>query len=192
MKGLLLQGSPRKGGNTDILLRHVKQGMEEAGCSAELIALSDLKISPCQSCGGCTKTGKCIIQDDMQPLYRKIDEADFLVIASPIYFYALTAQTKIFIDRIQAMWSRKYILHETVECHSSKRCGYLISVAASRGAKLFDGAIMTVKYALNAMEFHYCGDLLIPGIDTKGIIRKHEDVLNRANSFGRQICGKNC
>jgi multimeric flavodoxin WrbA len=190
MKALIILGSPRKQGNTDLLLNKIQQGLNEAGCTFEQICLNNLKIRPCQACGGCDKTGVCVIQDDMQDLYPKIDIADVIIIGSPIYFYNVTAQTKAFIDRTQAMWSRKYNLKQKTPPGKQHRCGYLVCVSATQGEKIFEGASITVKYALDAMDIPYCGNLFVRGVDSKGAIKKKETELKRAYEFGKQIAAR--
>ncbi|MDH4320860.1 MAG: flavodoxin family protein [Desulfobulbaceae bacterium] len=185
MQALLLSCSPRKGGNTETLLRQVAEGLRETGAESELIRIGEHDISPCIACGGCDATGICVLGDEMTLLYDKIDGADFLIIGSPIYFYGITAQGKAMIDRCQAMWSRKYKLG-----HARKKgigAGYLVSVAASKGDKIFDGAILTARYGLDAMNFDYRGELLVRGVDGKGAIASMNGELKRAREFGRAI-----
>lgn len=188
MKALVVLGSPRKGGNTEILADQVIAGMKDGGADVELIRLADYRISPCLACGGCEKTGCCVIQDDMQQLYPRIDSADRLVLVSPIYFYGVTALLKAFIDRSQAQWSRKYLLRQR-QLSGVPRIGYLVSAAATKGEKVFDGAILTAQYALDAMDFKYGGGLLVKGVDRKGAVKEFPDELERARQFGRKIAG---
>ena len=115
MKGIKLKvlgiaGSPRRGGNTDLLLSEVMRGAASRGAEVKTIILSDLDIDPCQHCDTCLKAGKCKIQDDMQMVYRELEQADRIVLASPIHFMSVTAQMKATMDRCQALWARKYIL----------------------------------------------------------------------------------
>ena len=186
MKVLVILGSPRKKGNTDLLIGRIVEGIEEAGGSAELIRLEGMDIHPCIGCGGCEKEGTCVIQDRMHELYPKIDEADRIIIASPIYFYSLTAQTKAFVDRCQAMWSRKYILNKRLNKHK-KKIGYLVSVAATKGERVFESAILTVKYALDAMDYTYGGEFVVKGVDKRGAIREKQEILEKAREFGKKV-----
>jgi multimeric flavodoxin WrbA len=186
MKVLVILGSPRKGGNTEILASQVIAGMKDAGADVELIRLADYRISPCIACGGCEKTGRCVVQDDMQDLYPRIDSADRLVLVSPIYFYGVTAQLKAFIDRCQALWSRKYLLRQRRQ-GGVPRIGYLVSAAATKGEKIFDGAVLTAQYALDAMDFKYGGALLVKGVDRQGAVSRRPEELERARLFGRKI-----
>ena len=189
MQILAFNGSPRKNGNTEILLSSLLDGARGAGADVELIRLADYTIHPCVACGGCEKTGRCVLEDDMQVLYEKVDSADRLVIASPIYFYSVTAQTKAFIDRCQAMWSRRYLLGER-RGGNVPRKGYFVSVCATKGERIFDGAILTVRYALDAMDFDYGGALLVRGADRKGEVADRPEELARARDFGRRIAAE--
>jgi len=185
---LAFLGSPRKKGNSEILTEAVLEGVKQAGGSPEIIRLCDLKISPCISCGGCDKTGKCVVEDDMTPLYDKIITIDKIIVASPIFFYGITAQTKAFIDRTQALWNRKRLLQKKGEwIENPERRGFFISVAATRGARIFEGAVLTMKYGFDAMGINYGGDFLITGPDRRGDIKKYEQKLTEAREAGKNF-----
>ena len=103
-------GSPRKDGNTELLLRETIKGIEDSRSTVQSFNLNLMKISPCQNCGGCDGTGICTIEDEMVQIYDAIRTADRIILASPIFFFGLSAQTKIMIDRCQAFWCEKYLL----------------------------------------------------------------------------------
>ena len=189
MNILLFNGSPRQGGNTHLLLARVAEGIRHAGQAAESIDLASLHIHPCIGCGHCEAEGQCIFNDDMTPLYDKIDTAHRIVIGSPIYFYGVTAQTKAFIDRCQALWCRKYLLGE-IKPERDYRRGYLVSVAATAGGRIFDGARLTVRYAFDAMEFTYSGDLLVAEVEGKGAVAAKEESMAEALNLGLALCQK--
>lgn len=98
-KVLVLAGSPRKGGNSDLLCDELIRGALEAGNTAEKIYLHDLAIAPCRACYGCRGTGKCVQRDDMAALLDKMAAADVIVMATPVYFYAMDGLLKTMIDR---------------------------------------------------------------------------------------------
>lgn len=102
-KILILSGSPRKGGNSDVLCDEFARGAQEAGHEVEKIRVADKKIGFCRACYAC-KDGKCAIQDDMGEVLQKMIDADVLVLASPVYFYSIDAQLKAVIDRSVARW----------------------------------------------------------------------------------------
>jgi multimeric flavodoxin WrbA len=188
MNALVFLGSPRKKGNSEILTLALLEGVRQAGGSPEIIRLCDLKISPCISCGGCDKTGKCVVEDDMTPLYEKIISTDKIIVSSPIFFYGVTAQTKAFVDRTQALWNRKRLLQKKNEwLDNPERRGFFISVAATKGARIFEGAVLTMKYAYDAMGMEYGGDFLVTGPDKRGDMARYEKKLAEAREVGKNF-----
>lgn len=185
MRILGIYGSPRKGGNTDIILDKVLEGARSAGAEVKAVYARDLKISGCRECGGCDKTGKCIIQDEMQDIYPLLQESDIIFLASPIFFYDMTAQVKLLIDRCQALWSKR-MLEKTREERKSYDSGkgYLIAIGATGGKKLFDGVQLTAKYFFDALDMSYEGGLFFGKIDKKKAILDHPETLQKAFDFG--------
>lgn len=104
-KVLILSGSPRKGGNSDILCDEFMRGAKESGNDVEKIRVSAKKIAPCLGCYYCTNHGgECAQKDDMAEVLQKMIDADVIVLASPVYFYSIDAQLKAVIDRTVARW----------------------------------------------------------------------------------------
>lgn len=102
---LILSGSPRKGGNSDILCDEFMKGALESGNNVEKIRVAEKKIAPCSACYFCRDNGgKCVHKDDMAEVLQKMIDADVLVLASPVYFYSVDAQLKALIDRTVARW----------------------------------------------------------------------------------------
>lgn len=101
---LILSGSPRKGGNSDLLCDRFAQGAREAGHRVEKLSLAQKKIGFCWGCYACKESGCCIQKDDMAEILQKMIDADVLVMASPVYFYSIDAQLKALIDRTVARW----------------------------------------------------------------------------------------
>jgi multimeric flavodoxin WrbA len=188
MKVLGLFGSPRRGGNTEILLEEALKGAEREGAEIERLFLRDLDITPCTECHGCDETGSCVILDGMQKIYPKLLEADIIILASPIFFYGVTAWAKALIDRSQALWAKKYLVNDpSMGKTGKKRKGFFISVGATKGQKVFEGAILTVKYFFDALNTEYTGELLYKGVDGKGEILKHPKALEQAREAGRKL-----
>ena len=189
MKVLGLFGSPRRGGNTDLLLEEMLKGAQSQGAEIERIFLSDWDISGCRECRSCEATGNCVVQDQMQEIYPKLLKANHIILASPIFFYGVTAQAKRMIDRCQALWARKYVLKKSSlgEKGTTPRKGWFLSVAGSRGAKVFEGAILTVKYFFDALNVEYAGELTFRRIDAKGAIKKHPSALREAFEAGQRL-----
>jgi len=176
-------GSPRRRGNTDFLLDEALKGARSGGAEVEKLAVEELEIAPCREIYACLKDGHCAIEDDMQQVYPKLLEVEGLILASPIFFYGLTSQVKALIDRCQALWVMK---HKRA-APAKKRKGAFIAVGATRGERLFDGAVLTVKYFFDAIDVEYSGDLLIRGVDKKGHVRKQPAALAQAFELGKSL-----
>jgi multimeric flavodoxin WrbA len=188
MKVLGLFGSPRRGGNTDLLLEEALKGAQTEGAEVERLHIADFNIMPCRECLECFHEGKCIILDDMQKIYPKLLEADIIILASPIFFYGVTGWAKAFIDRCQALWSRKYILKdESLGREGKRRKGFFISVGGTKGQKVFEGAILTAKYFFDVLNADYVGELVFREVDAKGDILKHPEALQQAFEVGRKL-----
>jgi multimeric flavodoxin WrbA len=100
MKAVAVVGSPRKNGNTEILTQYALQTIAEEGIDTELIRLAGLDIQPCDACMVCRNGKPCPIKDDLLPVYHQVEEADAIILASPVYFGSATAQLKAFMDRV--------------------------------------------------------------------------------------------
>jgi multimeric flavodoxin WrbA len=188
MKVLGLFGSPRRGGNTDLLLEEALKGAQTEGAEIERLYLTDFNITPCRECLQCYNDGHCIILDDMQKIYPKLLEADIIILASPIFFYNVTAWAKALIDRCQALWSRKYILKdELLGKEGKRRKGFFISVGGTKGQRVFEGAILTAKYFFDVLNAEYAGELVFRQIDAKGGILEHPEALQQAFEIGRKL-----
>jgi multimeric flavodoxin WrbA len=188
MKVLGILGSPRKGGNTELLLEEALKGAEAEGAEVERLRLTDYNIIPCKECLACYKEGNCIILDDMAKIYPKLLEADIILLASPIFFYGVTAWAKALIDRCQALWSRKYHLKDpSYGKEGRKRKGFFISVGGTKGQKTFEGAILTAKYFFDVLNAEYAGELVLREVDAKGDVLKHPGALQQAFEAGKKL-----
>ncbi len=190
MRALGIAGSPRRGGNTDLLLAQAMKGAESKGAEVKTIVLNELKITPCQHCDACFEAGKCRIEDDMPMVYGELEKADRIVIASPIQFMGVTAQVKAMIDRCQALWARKYILKQPPLGDRRQRKGLFIAVGGMKLANLFEPALAVVRALFKVLDITYAGDLLFPGVDEKGAIKKHPDALKQAFLAGQKLVGE--
>ena len=188
MRILGIYGSPRKGGNSDILLDKVLEGARSTGAEVTLIYARDLKMSGCRECGACDDTGKCVVRDDMQTVYPLLQTADVIFLATPIFFYSASSQVKSLIDRCQAMWSKRMLektRDERKQYNSGK--GYLIAVGATKGKNLFDGVELTARYFFDALDMSYEGGIFFRRIDKKGAIMNHPEFLREAFDLGVSV-----
>lgn len=188
MNIIAIYGSPRANGNTDLLLKQAVLGAREAGAHVEEILLRDLKISPCLEIYGCKSTGRCVIQDDFQNIQDLLMASDAVMLASPIFFYTVSAHTKIFMDRCQSLWVKKYWIDQVQYGKwVPKRKGLFISVGATRGKKLFEGPLLTVKFFLDVLDAELWRSLLYRGLDFEGDVLKHSEYLTEAFEAGKAL-----
>jgi multimeric flavodoxin WrbA len=188
-KVLILNGSPRPGGNSSILADQVRKGAEEAGAEAEVIYLHGLDISPCDACDSCQGIAEidCIVEDDMQTLYPKVREADAIVYATPIYWFTVSAQTKLFMDRCYGLGGNGIENHVL----AGKKIGVAL---VYEGDDPFDAgainAIRTFQDMFNYIPAEIIG-IVYGTAGDPGDIRKQEDVMQNAIILGAQLVSPN-
>lgn len=176
-KILILTGSMRKGGNTDLLAQAFAEGAERNN-AVEIISVADYKVNPCIGCNSCfTREGNgCFQNDDMPKIYDKLRDADTLVIASPVYFYGISAQLKAVIDRLHTPMRNEFHI---------KRLAMLLVGAASL-PELFDAIKLQYQLALNFFHLKDAGMVLVRGAKDKGDV-KNGDGLKEAYRLGASI-----
>jgi multimeric flavodoxin WrbA len=188
MQVIAFLGSPRKDGNTSLLLAEAIRGVGEAGLAVRTFNLAHMKIRPCQNCGGCDETGVCVIQDDEMPaIYAALREASRIILASPIFFAGLSAQTKAMVDRCQAFWCEKYLLNRPLPAGPEGRKGLFLTVGGMKTGKGLEcgGASATAFFrTLNVLEHVSLG---YRPVDAKGAIREHPTALQEAFAAGREL-----
>ncbi len=178
MRVLGLQGSPRKKGNTEYLLSIFLEEAARLGAQTEVITVDQKHVEPCKEYTTCEKKGFCPIKDDMDPeIYARLRAADVIVLASPVFFYNVTAQLKALIDRTQTLWARKYRLNLT-DPNRKMRRGFTLSVGATKGKNLFVGIELTAKYFFDAVGAKDEGNLYYWQIEHRGDMEKHPSVRN--------------
>ncbi|HVN95158.1 MAG TPA: flavodoxin family protein [Syntrophorhabdaceae bacterium] len=187
LKVVAFRGSPRRGGNSDILLDEVLKGVNEKTHESVIFTLNDMNIRPCQNCGGCDDTGRCVITDDMAAIYSAIREADRVVVASPIFFFGLSAQTKTMIDRCQAFWSEKYLLKKTIPSGSSGRKGLLLLVGGMKRQTGVQCSEATATAFFRTISVAQHETLSYLGIDARGAILAQTTALEQAYEAGQRL-----
>ena len=176
MNILILSGSPRKGGNTELLVEAFAKGAERQH-QVEVVSVRDVKVNPCMGCNACFKSdGICAQKDDMAVIYEKMSQADMLVIASPVYFYGLSAQLKAVIDR----------LHNPVRDSFPIQKMALLLVGAATLPELFDAILTEYNLCLKFFDMEDAGKVLVRGVKDKGDI-KNTPYLEEAYQLGASI-----
>ncbi len=176
-KVLILSGSPRQGGNSDILCDEFMRGAKEAGHEVEKIRVAGKNIAPCSACYYCrSHAGECMHKDDMAALLQKIIEADVLVLASPVYFYSICAQLKAVIDRTVARWTEV----ENKEFYYIATLAEATSAAAERTIDCFRGYADCVNGAVEK------GVIIGSGVYERGVI-KNTPYMQKAYAMGKNV-----
>lgn len=180
-------GSPRKRSNTGVLLEKVMAGAEQAGAKTEVVVLRDLVYESCRHCGGCDRTGRCVVKDDMQAIFPKLRAANHLVLASPIQFSGVSGETKMMIDRAQCFWVAKYRLKQPVSEVEGERNGLFVATCGGNDRRVFDWAKPTVKAFFNSTGFKYWEELLEANMDEPPPMAERADAQARAKELGRRM-----
>lgn len=187
-KIIAIYGSPRRKGNTATLMKKAVEGARDSGADVEEIVLRDLKISPCLEIYGCLKAGECAIKDDFQMVRDKILDARGLILASPVFFYTVSSHTKMLMDRFQSLWVKKYWVDKTPRQQpTNHRKGLFISVGATKGKKLFDGMLLSVRYFFDVLDMELWNALLYRELDFQDDVLKHPEYLEEAYQAGKAL-----
>jgi len=173
-----LQGSPRKKGNTNFLISTFMDAAKKSGVQTVTIDVTKKNIIPCKEYTVCEKKGICPIDDDVRDeIYPLLRRADIVVVASPIFFYNMSAQLKAVIDRCQTFWARKYRLR-LKDPGAAMRRGFLLSVGATRGKNLFEGLHLTTQYFFDAIDAKFEDSLTYRGIEGPKDMAAHPTVID--------------
>jgi len=188
ISALLVYGSPRRNGNTDELMNKFEEGLmqnkntEQSFLSIEKVFVKSLEFSPCSECRHCSINGECAILDEMQGVYSKLINCDFLAVSSPIFFTAVSGYLKSFIDRCQRFWVLKYELKKQVI--QKERKGIFISTAGSGSDTIFDCSRKTIRALFDVLNVKYERDFTYKNIDFKGDIQKFPKALKEVFEYG--------
>ena len=182
---LAIYGSPRQGGNTDTLLDCFLDGASASSAAVERVYLRDLDYTPCTECNGCKKTGFCVIDDTLNPLFEKLLEYERVVFAYPLFFLGPPAITKAFIDRGQVLWVRKYVLGIDPVKPGVERLAYLLSIGGFKGNEnVFRCNKSILRAFLPVCGLIYAGELFTGGIEYKGDVKRNKELGKRARESG--------
>jgi multimeric flavodoxin WrbA len=187
MKIVAFHGSPRVGGNSDILLHEALRPAYAGGHEVRIFNPNRMNIKPCQNCGGCEETGVCVIKDEMGEVYGAVRNSDRIAVASPIFFFALSAQIKIVIDRFQCLWCEKYLLKKTIPEGLKGRKGLLLLVGGMKKEVGVQCGEATAKAFFRTISIPEHETLSFLGVDQKGAIHDHPTALQDAYRAGERL-----
>lgn len=175
-KVLVLSGSPRNNGNSDILCNEFMRGAVESGNEVEKIRVAEKKIGYCTACYACRDTGICVIKDDMAEIMQKMIDADVIVLASPVYFYSIDAQLKALIDRTVCRWTEV-----------KDKEFYYIMTAADSGRESMETTLACFRGYADCVEgAKEMGIIYGTGVYDKGEI-KNKSVMTEAYEMGKGV-----
>lgn len=183
-----IYASPRRQGNTAALLDRAVAGARDAGAEVISFVLRDLTISPCLEIYACKSTGRCAIKDDFHQVFDAMTAADGLMVASPVFFYSVSAHLKALIDRFQSAWVKKHWIDgQTMQMGPFEKRALFICVGATQGKRLFDGILLTMRYFLATIDTSVWRSLLYRGLDEAADIQAHPEWLDEAYRAGRDV-----
>lgn len=182
-KVLVLMASPRARGNSTILAKEAVKGARKAGATAEAYRLAKMRIGPCLACEDCRKPGAhgCVRKDDIRMLHAKLRDADALLIASPVYWFTMSAQIKLFMDRLYAFGAEGY------RPLKGKRIGIILTYGDAD--PFTSGAVNALRSFQDA--FAYVGapikGMVYGTADKPGEVRSNELLMKEAYALGRKL-----
>jgi multimeric flavodoxin WrbA len=183
-----LLGSPLKDGNTADLLESALNGAKSAGLAVERLDLYSLRINPCLECGGCSEGATCVQeQDDMKEIYSRVRRVDAIILASPIFFMGVSAQTKAMIDRCQAYWIEKYVLKKRHYEGMERPKGLFLSCSGSPKPDIFEPATHVVRAFFAAIDYQYVGEVFLGHTDDPELMPRKKAAIEQAFEAGRKL-----
>jgi multimeric flavodoxin WrbA len=179
-------GSPRRHGNTEVLLDTFLKGATEAGGTSEKIVLSKINYSSCKGCNACHKTGICILDDEIHQVFGKLLDADCIAISSPVYTMGITTELKGFIDRAHYLWVRhlKLLTSPLPPDRTLLHRGYYLSTAGMDRDEVFYSAFPMMHAFFNIFGFSYCANILAKNMDGHRGISGNPEILRIAYKTG--------
>ncbi|HMK54555.1 MAG TPA: flavodoxin family protein [Methanobacteriaceae archaeon] len=182
MKVVGFTGSPRNGSNTEILVEKVLEGARETGAETKIFNLSKMNIAPCKACGYCkANEGECNTQDDMQIIYRQIKEADAFILGSPVYMWQMSAQSKLFTDRLYATFGTDF------EEKYGKKNMALVFSQGNPDENMFREYFNYTKNMFNFLGYNVTGLLSSQGNMVPGEVKNKADVMDEAKNLGLKL-----
>ena len=187
MKVLGLIGSPRENGNTSTLVHTILEGASENGAETKIYNLSKMDLKPCRGCMACRPEGKCVINDDMQELYREIRSSDALVIGSPIYMWEITTQTKTIVDRLIALTYWQPSTKSELSLRNVKAKLVLAYTYGSPNPGNFNQYFKYMEGLFSFLGFDVQESIWASGTIDPDDIYHHSELLEKAKEIGKKL-----
>ncbi len=182
-----INGSPRKG-NSFLLLKAFLDGAKDSGNDTLLIDSCKIDISPCHECGYCMKNKICRLKDSMNDYLKILSKCEHIAVASPVFFFGISAQLKIFIDRCQPLWAKKYIFKEDLSKNFHfQRKGFFFSTGGFNKNITFKGGELVVATFFDTLSVKFENKILVTSLEEKGEIKTKPDILKQAYNMGKTL-----
>jgi multimeric flavodoxin WrbA len=182
MKVVGIDGSPRKNGNTEKLLKQVLAGAAEAGSNTTYLKIADLELNYCQGCGACRAAGECVMKDDMEVLVDEIQKSDVIVLSSPIYAWQVSGHLKVFMDRLCRLLTPTY----SSRLQGAKKIAFVYTQGNPDGDR-FKPYMDYQEMLFPFLGFTAAGRIQAVGTRGKDDILSQEKTMATAKAFGRQL-----
>jgi multimeric flavodoxin WrbA len=177
---LALVGSPRVGGNTDVLVDELLRGAQDAGAVTDKVYLGQCTMGPCHACDACADTGICIQRDDMDDVLARMTQSDVWVFGTPVYWWGASAQFKLFLDRWYAPWQTA----DTKRIFDNRKAALVVAMGDSNPATA-DPTLGMFKRALAYVGIDIAATVLAPGMHSLGEVATHKELMKTAYEAGR-------
>lgn len=178
-----IAGSPRRHGNSERLLEACLEGAREAGAEIDELVVVEAAIPPCRGCNACSSTGECVVRDAMNSVYPRLDAADAIVVASPVYFATVPAVLKALYDRCQPYWARRYVLALDPP---PRRPGALLLAGGGGDPFGHSCAVATTKSVFAVLSVDYTAEVVVEA-DSPSDVGRHPEALAEARAAGARL-----
>lgn len=182
MKILGLEGSPRKNGNTEKLVKSILEGATENGAETKFYKLTKMNISLCLGCFNCRETGTCVTEDDMQLLLEEIQASDAIILGSPVYMWQVSGQTKLFMDRLVP-----FIKPDFTTRLKGKKSVFMAFTQGNLDEQIFKLYFEYLENLFSFLHYDVKGTIVASGTRDKNDILQQTDVLERAKEIGKNL-----
>lgn len=186
LRVLGIAASPRRFGNTSIMLKAFLAGAESQGAMVKMLNVSSLRISYCEHCDRCHDAGQCAKDDDMTLVNEDLAWADIIAVATPTHFCSVPAQFKTLIDRTQNLWVRKYVLKENPLYPDKERHGYILAAAGRNRDDIFDCIKEEINSWFVSLNIDFCGMETASNLNNLGEVKERPETLERMLNLGKR------
>ena len=182
MKILGVEGSSRKNGNTEKLVKTILEGTSENGAETTFYKLAEMNISLCLGCFSCRETGTCVTNDDMQLLYEEIQASDIIILGSPVYMWQVSGQTKLFMDRLSA-----FIKPDFTTRLKGKKSLFMVFTQGNPDENSFKFYFEYLEKLFSFLHYDVKGKIVAAGTRDKNDILHKTDLLKKAREIGKKL-----